>query len=118
MAKISSYDLISSHQTTDTLYAIQNGSKRTTLQKIADWVVQSAASFLPSGTTPTYGWVTRTLQAKLGEVQISVKDVKNSSGIAVAGDGVTDDSTGIQAAIDYVNAVGGGIVWCPPATYK
>jgi hypothetical protein len=33
------------------------------------------------------------------------------------GDGVTDDSTGIQAAIDAAEAAGGGIVYLPTGTY-
>lgn len=34
------------------------------------------------------------------------------------GDGTTDDSTAIQAAIDAATAAGGGVVVCPPATYR
>lgn len=34
------------------------------------------------------------------------------------GDGITDDSTAIQSAIDAVSAAGGGNVYCPPGNYK
>ncbi|KKM03155.1 hypothetical protein LCGC14_1777270 [marine sediment metagenome] len=34
------------------------------------------------------------------------------------GDGTTDDTAAIQAAIDAANAAGGGIVFLPPATYS
>lgn len=33
------------------------------------------------------------------------------------GDGVTDDTSSIQAAIDYLNGIGGGRLWLPSGTY-
>ena len=72
-----------------------------------------------AGTDPTYtgflqpgtGGVTRTWQAKAQEV-FSVKD------FGAAGDGVTTDTTAIQAALDAANAAGGGTVFFPTGTYK
>ena len=63
-------------------------------------------SFLQAGT----GAVSRTAQSKLRE-SCSVKD------FGAAGDGVTDDTAAIQAAIDAVKAAGGGVVYFPAGRY-
>jgi hypothetical protein len=52
----------------------------------------------------------RTLTSKLQEF-VSVKD------FGAVGDGVADDTAAIQAAIDAVNAAGGGNVLAPEGTY-
>lgn len=44
-------------------------------------------------------------------------DVTNTTYGADA-NGTTDDTTAIQAAIDVVEALGGGVVWLPAGTYK
>jgi hypothetical protein len=62
-------------------------------------------SFLQSGT----GAVTRTVQSKLRDV-VSVKD------FGAVGDGVTDDTAAIQAAVDSVETLGGVLVF-PPGRY-
>jgi len=63
-------------------------------------------SFLQSGT----GAVSRTVQAKARDV-VSVKD------FGAVGDGTTDDTAAIQAAITAVSAAG-GFLFFPAGTYK
>ena len=65
----------------------------------------NTSTFTQSGT----GAVERSVTAKLGEV-VSVKD------FGAVGDGATDDTTAIQAAIDYIATVG-GTVFFPAGAY-
>lgn len=62
--------------------------------------------FLAGGGTA----VSRTVQSKLRDM-ISVKD------FGATGDGGTDDTLAIRAAIDYANSQGGGTVYFPAGTY-
>ena len=62
--------------------------------------------FVQSGT----GAVARTVHDKLRE-SVSVKD------FGARGDGVTDDTAAIQAAIDYIASIRGGTVFFPPGDY-
>lgn len=65
------------------------------------------------GFSPAYSTATaRSVQAKLRDYSVSAKD------FGVTGDGVTDDQPAIQAAIDAVNAAGGGRVFLPPGAYS
>jgi hypothetical protein len=67
----------------------------------------------PNGTflDPGAGAVSRLLVTKFEEVQISVKD------FGAKGDGLTDDTSAIQAAVNRVIAIGGGKVYLPPGAY-
>lgn len=71
----------------------------------ANAIDSSVVSYVPAGT----GAVTTTVQAKLRQT-VSVKD------FGAVGDGVTDDTAAIQAAIDSVK-INGGTVFVPPGTY-
>lgn len=53
----------------------------------------------------------RTVQSKLRE-QVSVKD------FGAVGNGTADDTAAIQAAIDYMESIGGGTLWIPLGFYK
>ena len=50
--------------------------------------------------------------ANIGTEIVSVKD------FGAVGDGVTDDSGAIRAALDYINSIGGGTVFLPKGTYR
>jgi hypothetical protein len=67
----------------------------------------SLVGFIQAGT----GAVAITMQDKAREI-VSVKD------FGAVGDGVIDDTAAIQAAIDYVIALGGGAVYAPRGTYR
>lgn len=62
--------------------------------------------YLPAGT----GAVSRTVQSKLRET-VSVKD------FGAVGDGVTDDTAAIQAAINYAAPLG-YVIYFPPGTFR
>lgn len=67
----------------------------------------SSVSYLPAGT----GAVATTVQTKLRET-VSVKD------FGAVGDGVTNDTAAIQAAVDAVTPTGGAIYFPVPAIYR
>ena len=85
-----------------------NASIEAVLYRVTDIGTTDAGSvtYLPAGTSA----VQTTVQTKLRE-SVSVKD------FGAVGDGVTDDTAAIQAAIDAVSANGGGKVFLPEATY-
>jgi hypothetical protein len=76
---------------TDVLPVVQSGAtKQASIDQLG---------FLPAGT----GAVTATIQNKLRET-VSVKD------FGAVGDGVADDTAGIQAAINSLGAIGGTVI--------
>lgn len=64
--------------------------------------------FIQGGTNA----VSRTLQTKLREGWISVKD------FGAVGDGSANDTIAVQDAINYANTLGGGVVYFPEGTYN
>jgi polygalacturonase len=76
------------------------------VQQTAPATDASAVTYTPAGT----GAVDTTVQAKLRE-SVSVKD------FGATGDGTTDDTAAIQAAIDSLSATGGQ-VFLPKGTYR
>lgn len=64
-------------------------------------------TYTPSGT----GAVARSASSKFGEV-VSVKD------FGAVGDGVADDASAIQAAIEYVKLQNGGTIFFPAGEYR
>lgn len=58
------------------------------------------------------GATARPFQSVVRGIQVSVKD------FGAAGDGLADDTTAVQAAVNRVAALGGGIVYFDPGTYK
>lgn len=88
-----------------------SGSLYSTVQGFINYLKTSAGSaivgFLQAGT----GAVSRTVQAKLRETSISVKD------FGAVGDGVTDDTSAIAAAYAALIASGGGKLFFPEGTY-
>lgn len=57
------------------------------------------------------GATSRTVKSKFSEISISVKD------FGAVGNGTTIDTTAIQAAMNRVQALGGGECYFPPGTY-
>lgn len=96
---------------TDVIYGVKNPSGtptdyKATIASVADYAAQSG-TFTQAGS----GAVSRTLQSKLRDT-VSVKD------FGAVGDGVTDDTLAFQRAFNYVNSVGGGVVFIPPGRYR
>jgi hypothetical protein len=61
--------------------------------------------------TPSTGGTPRAVSAWMSEVWVSVKS------FGAVGDGAIDDTVAVQAAINRVLALGGGIVYFPPGTF-
>jgi hypothetical protein len=87
---------------------VQNKNAATLYNALKDGerIASSLITFLPAGT----GAVSRSVQSKLRDT-VSVKD------FGAVGNGATDDSASIQAAINSVIASGGGTVYIPTGNY-
>jgi hypothetical protein len=99
---------------TDYETAISAAGSPTTLQAVLDAWKTSAGAVdfnVLIGSTAT------TMQAFASFASGLIYNVKDTS-YAATGDGSTDDSTAIQAAIDAAEAAGGGIIYFPAGTYR
>lgn len=84
----------------------------TTVQAALDEIAASTGANIVKYNQGATGAVTRTVKSKLQEV-VSVKD------FGAVGDGIADDTTAIQAAINALSQLGvGGVVRLPAGTYK
>jgi hypothetical protein len=99
----------------DTLYRVTSTSDPIVFGSSA--IAFEAATFLTGNATNINftqagtGAVTRTTQNKMRDY-FSVKDY------GATGDGSTDDTDEIQAGIDYLHSIGGGVLHFPAGVYK
>ena len=80
-------------------------------QDLANATDQYKGAALVGFRQPAAGAVPRTVLDKASD-SISVKD------FGARGDGLADDSTAIQSAINYLKLVGGGVIEVPSGNYK
>jgi len=93
-------------------YSPTGNFSATTVQAALDQIAASTGANIVKYNQGATGAVTRTVKSKLQEV-VSVKD------FGAVGDGITDDTTAIQAAVNALSAAGvGGTVYLPAGTYK
>lgn len=113
--KDSAVEVISDSFTgTDYASAATGVSKPTTLQAVLDRWNNSAGT---SNFQVLVGGVATNLQTAVQGVSGFFYNVKASPYGAV-GDGTTDDTASVQAAIDAADTAGGGVVLFPPGTYR
>lgn len=92
-------------------YSIQVQNKDGTVVYSAPQATELYSSNLVTFVQSGSGAVTRTVEAKLREFAVSVKD------FGATGDGVTDDRAAINLAFDEVISRGAGTVYFPAGTY-
>lgn len=102
----SDYSILVQNKNGSTIYSAPAATERYS-DPVITGVSSAEVSFLQAGT----GAVTRTAQSKLRDV-VSVKD------FGAVGDGVTDDTAAIQAALDYATTLTGCTVFMPAGTYR
>jgi len=88
-----------------------SGTVFTTVAGFISYILSSAGAALMGFIQAGVGAVRRSVQSKLRDV-ISVKD------FGAIGDGVTDDTSAFQSAIDAIIAAGGGVLHVPAGMYR
>lgn len=97
---------------------LSGASYPTTLQALLDlWKTNAGNTSTSIDWKVSTGGVTKTLSNWMGEFSAMWFNVKDPA-FGAKGDGTTDDQSAITAAIAAANAVGGGIVFFPPGTYR
>jgi hypothetical protein len=79
--------------------------------------VTFSAAALPTLPTIVTPWTSGDIELYDGLAAVGVYYNVKASIYGAKGDGVTDDTTAIQAAITAAAAAGGGVVWFPAGTY-
>lgn len=82
-------------------------AQRVTLRSLATQIGAALLGYIAAGASAVF----RTIQDKLRET-VSVKD------FGAVGNGSTDDSAAFQAALDYVESIGGGAVNVPRGNWR
>ena len=86
--------------------------------------IAGAYSELKPGSTQTNSrvWSPKNIsdyvEERANEVTDAAKTVVNVKDYGAVGDGLTDDAPAFQAAVDAIEAVGGGQLYIPPAEYQ
>lgn len=99
---------------TDYNSGVSGASKPTDLQTVLDRLY---TSFGALDFNVLLGGASTTVQAAFSGLATLYFNVK-SSVYGATGDGVTSDTTAVQAAVDAAQAAGGGIVFFPRGTYR
>ena len=77
-----------------------SATKSITLLALAQWLIRTALAFVQTAIASADAAI-RTLAAKLSE-HYSPEDFKNDDGTDVLGDGIQDDTTGLQKFLNFV----------------
>ena len=79
------------------------------------------ASNSPAGSDNVFPDLDNYLRAHAGLIKqlydSKLRDLVSLKDYGAVGDGVANDTSAVQSAVDAVSAAGGGVLWVPPGTY-